>query len=217
MSLLSQAGRIKRKAFFSFNYEDIIRVNNVRNAWRIDHPDSPTNRSFYDSSLWEARKLTDPEQIKTLIRDGVSYTSVVCVLIGASTWQRRWVKYEIARSVIDGKGLLGVHLNNINHHQTRGPHALGYNPIQLLGLALKNVGGPAYLCEYVYDTTVQSYQWKWYPDYVQAVPIPRYMRAPGGNEILSLAHFTREYDFAQQQGHKNIGGWIDLAATEAGR
>jgi hypothetical protein len=30
----------KRKAFFSFHYDDIMRVNVVRNAWKIDHPDA---------------------------------------------------------------------------------------------------------------------------------------------------------------------------------
>jgi hypothetical protein len=45
----------KRKAFFSFHWDDIMRVNVVRNAWKIGHPDSALMRSFYDSSLWEAR------------------------------------------------------------------------------------------------------------------------------------------------------------------
>ena len=98
-----------------------MRVNNVRNTWKIKHPDSTTNRSFYDSSLWEARKLTNPDSIKQLIRLGVLGTSAVCVLAGSMTWNRRWIKYEIARAIIDGRGLLTVHLNSINHHRTKGP------------------------------------------------------------------------------------------------
>src|SRR5215510_10675029 len=74
---------IKRKAYFAFHYDDIMRVNNVRNAWKITHPDSPTNRSFQDSSLWESNKLEGEEAIKRLIREGVEYTSAVCVLIGS--------------------------------------------------------------------------------------------------------------------------------------
>src|ERR1043166_5414848 len=92
----------KRKVYFAFHYADIMRVNNVRNVWKIDHPDSLLNRSFYDSSLWESKKLEGDEAVKNLIRTGVGYTSVVCVLIGTETWNRRWVRYEIARSVIDG-------------------------------------------------------------------------------------------------------------------
>jgi hypothetical protein len=47
----------KRRAYFAFCYNDIIRVNNVRNAWKIRHPDASQRRGFYDSSLWESRKL----------------------------------------------------------------------------------------------------------------------------------------------------------------
>jgi antiphage defense system Thoeris ThsB-like protein len=88
----------KRRAFFSFHFDDIMRVNNVRNAWKIDHPDSPLNRSFQDSSLWESRKLGGDDAVKRLIREGVEYTSAVCVLAGSDTWLRRWVRYEIARA-----------------------------------------------------------------------------------------------------------------------
>ena len=87
----------KRKAFFSFHYDDIMRVNNVRNAWKIDHPDAPEMRSFLDSSLWEARKLENEDTLKRLMREGVQYASAVCVLAGRDTWSRRWVRYEIAR------------------------------------------------------------------------------------------------------------------------
>src|SRR5699024_9299286 len=107
--------------FFSFHFDDIMRVNNVRNAWKITHADSSSNRSFYDSSLWETRKVTKPEVIQQIIRVGVLGTSAVCVLVGSTTLDRRWVKYEIARAIIDGRGLLAVHLNSIKHHQTKGP------------------------------------------------------------------------------------------------
>ena len=36
------------------------------------------------------------------------FSSVVCVLIGSNTWASRWVRYEIALSVINERGLLGV-------------------------------------------------------------------------------------------------------------
>jgi MTH538 TIR-like domain (DUF1863) len=205
---------VKRKAFFSFHYDDIMRVNNVRNAWKIDHPNSPQNRSFYDSSLWESKQLTGPEQIKRLIREGVEYTSAICVLIGSHTWQRRWVKYEIARSVIDRKGLVGVHINSLNHHQRCAVDQLGFNPIKLMGLAPKKDGG-CYLCEWAF--VANEWKWIWYDDYTHAITVPKYMKAPELGKPLSLASFTREYDFARQNGATNIGGWIDMAAQDAGR
>lgn len=113
------APAVKRKAFFSFHFDDIMRVNVVRNVWKIAHPDNALMRSFYDSSLWESRKLEGDEAVKRLIRDGVCNTSAVCVLAGSDTWERRWVRYEIARAIIDGRGLLTVHLNSIRHHVTK--------------------------------------------------------------------------------------------------
>ena len=205
---------VKRRAFFSFHYDDVMRVNNVRNAWKMTHPDSPQNRSFQDSSLWEERKLTNPDAIKELIRQGVDYTSAVCVLVGSNTWQRRWVKYEIARSVIDGKGLLAVHINGINHHQRRAPDELGFNPVKLIGIARKQ-NGSFYLCEWC--DVGGTWQWQWYADYTMPVKVPAYMPEPEQGKPLSLASFTYEYDFARQSGHQNIGGWLDLAAQEAGR
>jgi hypothetical protein len=106
----------KRRAFFSFHFEDVRRSVIVRNAWKFTDPE---NNSFVDSSLWEKSKLKDPETVKQLIRDGVSFTSVACVLVGSGTWLRRWVRYEIARAIIDGLGLLAVHLNSIRDPNTR--------------------------------------------------------------------------------------------------
>lgn len=60
-SLLGAIAKVqKRKVYFSFHFDDVMRVNNVRNAWKIDHPDAPEMRSFYDSSLWERRQLESP-------------------------------------------------------------------------------------------------------------------------------------------------------------
>jgi hypothetical protein len=221
-SLLSEALQTtKRKAFFSFHFDDIMRVNNVRNAWKIDHPDSPSMRSFYDSSLWESRKLEGPESVKTLIRNGVKYTSAVCVLVGSNTWSRQWVAYEIARSVIDARGLLAVHLNNINHHQTKAPHPLGYNPLQKLGI-YKSANGNFYLYELqnvVVNLLPHQTEWQWrpYADYTQSVPLPKYLTAPDVGYVMPLSRGTLEYDFALADGHRNLGAWIDHAAKAAGR
>src|ERR1700719_1196737 len=121
-------GATKRKVFYSFHYDDIMRVNVVRKAWEFVHPDKTDALGFYDFSLWESKKLTGDDAVKNLIRDGVQGTSAVCVLIGALTCVRRWVRYEIARAIIDERGLLAVHLNSIKHHKELTTHSLGYNP-----------------------------------------------------------------------------------------
>jgi Thoeris protein ThsB, TIR-like domain len=109
----------RRKVFFSFHFDDVMRVNVVRNAWKFHRPESLLTPGFYDSSLWERRQREGDESLKQLIREGVDHTSAVCVLIGRDTWARRWVRYEIARAVIDGRGLLGIHINRIRHHSTK--------------------------------------------------------------------------------------------------
>lgn len=205
----------KRKVFFSFHFDDIMRVNNVRNAWKIDHPDTQTMRSFYDSSLWESRKLEGPEALKRLIREGVEHTSAICVLIGTNTWSRQWVRYEIARAVIDNRGLLGVHINNVNHHQTRTTHPLGLNPFDYMGLCRRSnglLGGSQY---YLYENDGNT--WRQYQHYSNPVNLPAYLQAPDIDHIRPLSSAVLVYDFIGGSGHSNIGSWIDAAAQRVGR
>ena len=56
-ALATAPPKTKRRAYFAFHFDDIMRVNNVRNAWKIDHPDNALYRSFQDISLWERRQL----------------------------------------------------------------------------------------------------------------------------------------------------------------
>jgi hypothetical protein len=218
------APETKRKAFFSFHFDDIMRVNNVRNAWKITHPASASNRSFYDSSLWEDRKLLGPEGIKQLIRAGVLGTSAVCVLAGSMTWDRRWVKYEIARAIIDGRGLLTVHLNSINHHQTKGPHPRGFNPLAHMGVAKlqPNTRLPPQYYLFEMELVPDGYgevieQWSRYGDYTLSVKKPAWLSDPSVDHFMALSVDAAEYDYEVDHGDRNIGNWIDQAAKQAGR
>ena len=215
-ALLVAAGKIqKRKVYFSFHFDDIMRVNNVRQAWKIDHPDAPTMRSFYDSSLWESRQLESPECLKRLIREGVEHTSAICVLVGSQTWARRWVRYEIARAVIDGRGLVSVHLNNIRHHITKQANLLGQNPLACMavGKVQPYLWMPAqyYLFEYT------SWAWVRYQDYTDPVKLPSYLADPDPGYVIALSAGTATYDHVDHCGHRNIGAWIDQAAQRVGR
>jgi MTH538 TIR-like domain (DUF1863) len=216
---------VKRKAFFSFHYDDIMRVNVVRNAWKIDHPDNYLMRSFEDSSLWESRKLEGDDAVKRLIREGVQYTSAVCVLIGTDTWLRRWVKYEMARAIVDGRGLLGVHLNSIRHHHTKTPHTRGYNPLDFMAVGKLQPPGilstPNY---YLFEKLavldgIGGYKWEWhrYRDYTTSVSLPSWLADPLAGYVTPLSENATVYDYIADNGHKNIGSWIDKAAQRAGR
>lgn len=231
-SLLGNVAKAqKRRAYFAFHFDDIMRVNNVRNAWKIDHPDAPAMRSFYDSSLWERRKLEGDESIKALIRQGVEYTSAVCVLVGSETWLRRWVRYEVARAVIDSRGLLAVHLNNLAHHLRRQRDDWGPNPLEFMGVGKVQpngvnplLGQANSLANFLSREAPQYYLFEWtggawvrYRDYTNPVSLPRYLSDPGVGYVRPLSAGTAIYDFVYGQGHKNIGSWIDLAAQRVGR
>ncbi len=212
---------VKRRAFFSFHFDDIMRVNVVRNAWRITYPDT---HSFTDSSLWESRQLEGEEALKGLIRDGVKQTSAVCVLIGSETWLRQWVRYEIARAIIDGRGLLGVHLNSIKHHKTLTPHTRGTNPLEMLAVGKMQTG---FLSIPVYDlfekvavrTATGSYIWEWhrYSKYSNSVDLPPWLRDCQPGYVTPLSECAPVYDYIADDGHRNIGTWIDQAAQRVGR
>ena len=200
----------KRKAFFSFHYDDVMRVNNVRNAFKIYNPTSILAPTFYDSSLWESRKMEGEESLKRLIREVVEHTSVVCVLVGTETWQRPWVRYEIARSVIDKRGLLAVHINGLAHHQRRTADVRGLNPLNFMAVGL------------MHDATYRLFEningsWCRYERHTPAVDLPKYLSPPKVGFVTPLNEGTMEYDFVAQKGHENIDGWIDLAAKLAGR
>jgi MTH538 TIR-like domain (DUF1863) len=219
------APETKRKAFFSFYFEDVMRVNNVRQVWKITHRDSATNRSFYDSSLWESRKIVNEVALKRLIRAGVLYTSAVCVLAGTETWERRWVRYEIARAIIDGRGLLTVHLNGLNHHQTGTPHPRGHNPLAFMAIGRHQPDAHKPPLYYLYEKKLVSdgrggweLGWARYDDHTAPVKLPRWVDDPNlHNYVTPLSVNAAEYDYMDDHGHRNIGSWIDKAAKQASR
>ncbi|MCV6575957.1 MAG: TIR domain-containing protein [Cohaesibacter sp.] len=210
----------KRRAFFSFHFDDVMRVNNVRQAWRTHNQGTLLTPSFIDSSLWESKKLEAPESIKALIRSGVQGTSAVCVLVGTDTWSRRWVRYEIARSIIDGKGLLAVHLNRLRHHKTQCEDILGINPLDYIAVG-KVPDGSYYLFEKNYDWVPQRgrFEWSWdrYADYQQTVTLPKFLPSPAIGYVSPLSSGCPQYCYVGDNGYRNIGSWIDDAAANVGR
>ena len=173
----------KRKVYFAFHFDDIMRVNVVRNAWKIDRPESALMRSFYDSSLWERKQLEGDRLVKRLIREGVGYTSAVCVLVGTETWLRRWVKYEIARAVVDERGLLAVHINGIRHHQTLTINSRGTNPLETMAVGKVQENNWSPVRYYLFQRNAVpdgrgAYRWSWdrYQDYTDPVKRPSWLR-----------------------------------------
>jgi hypothetical protein len=134
------------------------------------------------------------------------------------------VKYEIARAIIDGRGLVAVHINNIRHHQTLAAHPVGLNPLAFMavGKVQENLFLPPryYLFEKMAVPAIGGgYKWSWerYADHTDPVDLPSWLAEPAPGYVTPLSSPLWEHDYVLQGGHKNIGGWIDAAAARAGR
>ncbi|TAU59864.1 hypothetical protein ELI45_31045 (plasmid) [Rhizobium ruizarguesonis] len=198
-----------RRTFFSFHYTpDIWRAWIARNSWVIA-PADQIDVGFFDSSVFEASKRENDDTLKTFLRKGLENTSVTCVLTGTDTWKRRWVRYEIARSLIKGNGLLSVHINGVKDRDG-GTSEKGPNPLDNMGVYKS--GDAIYLAEW------HEGKWVKYTDYTLAIPErDLWFAAPKGTGVVQLSNHCMSYDYVQQNGHKNIGGWIETAAGLAGR
>lgn len=98
----------KRQIFYSFHFDnDVMRVQQVRNIGALEDnkPASPNQ--------WEEVKRKGDASIEKWIDDNMKGRSCTVVLIGEETADRPWVKHEIKKAWEDGKGLLGIHINNL--------------------------------------------------------------------------------------------------------
>ncbi len=102
-----------RSVFFSFHYQrDIVRVNQIRNLPEIVDASAA---GFKDSSLWEEAKKKSDDAVKKLIDDGLMGTSVTLVCIGNKTAGRKFINYEIQKSIDRGNGILGVQIHHLKN------------------------------------------------------------------------------------------------------
>ena len=100
-----------RRVFFSFNYnKDVWRVNQIRGMPTVI---GAAAAGFQDASLWEEAKKKGAAAIKELIDDGLSYTSVTVVCITFGTAGRKYINYEIDRSIERGNGILGLQIHHL--------------------------------------------------------------------------------------------------------
>jgi hypothetical protein len=99
-----------RRVFFSFKYEDVSRAMVVRNSWVAQGKQAA---GFIDAADFEKVKRQGDQAIKNWINNQLNGTSVTVVLVGNKTCDSRWVKYEIAKSIEIGNGLLGIDISTI--------------------------------------------------------------------------------------------------------
>lgn len=199
---------MSRKTFFSFHYqEDVWRAWNVRNSWVVAK--DKESEGFYDASVFEASQKEGDNALKNFLRDGLKNTSVTCVLAGQYTASRRWVRYEIVRSVLKGNGLLTVDIHGLkNNAQVLG--VKGIDPLSEVGVYCSN--GQIYFAE------IKNGQWVKYEDYTLSIPASNlWFTAPTTTTVTRISNHTSRYDYSAENGRENISKWIEIAAVNAGR
>jgi hypothetical protein len=104
-----------RRVFFSFHFDkDIWRANQIRNSNVAAGSDVA---GFFDHSEYTEAKKQGADGIKRMINRHLKNTSVTVVLIGRETAGRPWVKYEIAKSVEQNNGLLGIRIHHLKNQK----------------------------------------------------------------------------------------------------
>lgn len=102
-----------RRVFFSFHYQrDIWRVNQIRNIPEIT---GCAAAGFQDASLWEEAKKKGDAEIKKMIDEGLENTSVTVVFLGGKTAGRKYINYEIEKSIAKGNGIVGIQIHHLKN------------------------------------------------------------------------------------------------------
>jgi hypothetical protein len=187
-----------KRVYFAFHYQDVIdfRANVVRKHNFLGGVEAA---GYYDHSIWEEAKKTNPLALKRLINGELENTSATAVLVGSHTWARRWVRYEIMKSIERGNKVIGVHINSIKGRDQL-IKADGPNPFDNLCLAISTDGRKATPTEWI------DGKWAWYSD-LDSFAINQ---QPEGNrgKTLRLSHWLPVYDWVSGEGYKNFSTWI---------
>lgn len=191
-----------KRVFFSFHYQDVIdfRANVVRNHW-LTKPDRE-DAGFFDASVWETAKKTNPTAVKRLIHSGLDGTSVTCVLIGSQTYARPWVRYEIMKSFRKGNRILGVHINSITGKDKLTKNQ-GPNPLANLGVTFSTSGDTGTLYEII-DGKWQEYSEIDGSATYQTGGVAEQYRGKGFN----LGQWYKIYDWVADDGYNRFAEWV---------
>jgi hypothetical protein len=98
-------------------------------------------------------------------------------------------------------------------------HPLGINPLAVMGVGKVQetvLGAARY---YLHENKWDGYGWQWhrYSDYTDPVRLPGWLSDPASNYITPVSNSALMHDYMNDDGHRNIGAWIDRAAQQAGR
>src|SRR5690606_9533964 len=157
---------------------------------------------FFDASIWEDEKKEGELALKRYINKHLQGTSVTCVLIGTETYSRKWVRYEIFKSLQKGNKLVGIFIHKIkgkdDRTATKGP-----NPFEHLALKVSDDGTEVTPC-----TRTTDDRWRIFnlaPSWTTDEELPVSMHG----KIIRLTKWARTYDWVDDDGYEKFGKWIE--------
>jgi hypothetical protein len=134
------------RIYFSFDHDrDLARV---RPLSRMPGMVATTAAGFSNNPLWKDAKRAGADDVKSLIDEALWGTSVTVVFVGSRAGRRRYIEYEIARSVARGNGLVGIQINALTDAKGR------VDPVGRTLATLLIAGAPVY--RYVDQPTLKA-------------------------------------------------------------
>jgi hypothetical protein len=191
-----------KRVYFAFHYKDVaeFRANVVRNHNFVGGVEKA---GYFDASIWEEARNTNPLALKRLINSELENTSVTVVLIGSDTWGRPWVRYEILKSMKRGNKLLGIHINGIpgKDQQTKD---LGPNPFDFLGKRYNDSGTRLTMLEQIDGA------WSEYTDIDDSATYQLKNPQPQkSGQAFTLSNDYPVYLWNRDKGYENFSSWIE--------
>jgi hypothetical protein len=187
-----------KRVYFAFHYQDVIdfRANVVRNHGLTKGIEKA---GFYDASIWEESKKKGDIALKRMINAELQYTTITAVLVGSYTYARRWVKYEIMKSLERQNRMLGVHINRITGRDKK-TKLQGPNPFQYLGITISADGKKG--TPYEWDGS----NWKLFLD-LSTINLPEQPALMRG-KFFQLSQWFPVNDWILHDGFNKFNTWI---------
>lgn len=116
---------MKRQVFFSFEFnKDAWRAAQVRNMGVVNKDSTASDND------WETVKSKSDLVIKNWIDSQMEMRSCIVVLVGKTTYSRKWVKYEIQKAYELKKGIVGIYIHGLKDQEgkqtTKGENPFDY-------------------------------------------------------------------------------------------
>jgi hypothetical protein len=105
-----------RRVFFSFDYNYVWKVNQIRSVTNVI---GTAAAGFQDASIWEEAKKKGDKAIKAMIDRALNNTSVTVVCVTCGVAGRKYINYEIDKSLARGNGLVAVQIHHLKDENGR--------------------------------------------------------------------------------------------------